>query len=169
MQESTCKILGIPGVALFERTNFPDLSKVVFFSPSILICSFMSKRNGDDVFVASEIFNHLKPVSERYSCIGLGDPPLLTTTKSPNTPSPQSSPASALVNKTEKFCIGQNTTLIISKEIDPKFSFYYLISSDAKHQIDGLVGGRTNTSKNNISNLGIIIFTKGLKNILINC
>jgi type I restriction enzyme S subunit len=50
---------------------------------------------------------------------------------------------SALVNKKEKFCIGQNTTLIISKAIDSKFSFYYLISPYAKQQIDGLVGGST--------------------------
>ncbi|WP_289019463.1 restriction endonuclease subunit S [Desulfobacter postgatei] len=50
---------------------------------------------------------------------------------------------SALVKRNERFCIGQNTSLIIPKKIYPKFAFYYLISSDARQQIDGLVGGST--------------------------
>ncbi len=50
---------------------------------------------------------------------------------------------SALVKRAEQFCIGQNTTLIMPREIHREFIFYYLISPEAKHQIDGLVGGST--------------------------
>ncbi len=50
---------------------------------------------------------------------------------------------SSIVKKEIEFCIGQNTTLIIPYGIDPFFTFYYLISSDARNQIDGLAGGST--------------------------
>jgi len=50
---------------------------------------------------------------------------------------------SSIVKKESKFCIGQNTTLIIPKKIDPFFAFYYLISKDARAEIDGLAGGST--------------------------
>ncbi|MFN7653114.1 MAG: restriction endonuclease subunit S [Cyclobacteriaceae bacterium] len=50
---------------------------------------------------------------------------------------------SCIVKKEINFCIGQNTTLIIPKEIDAFFTFYYLISSDAQSQIHGFAGGST--------------------------
>jgi len=50
---------------------------------------------------------------------------------------------SAIVKREEKFCIGQNTTLIISNGINSFFLFYYLISSAARYQIEGLSSGST--------------------------
>jgi len=50
---------------------------------------------------------------------------------------------SAILKHPEKFCIGQNTTLLIPKTIDPFFIFYYLIGQDARFQIEGLAGGST--------------------------
>ncbi|MCB9245820.1 MAG: restriction endonuclease subunit S [Flavobacteriales bacterium] len=50
---------------------------------------------------------------------------------------------SAIVKQEEEFCIGQNTTLLIPKTIDPFFIFYYLIGQDARFQIEGLAGGST--------------------------
>ena len=50
---------------------------------------------------------------------------------------------SAIVKEEEEFCIGQNTTLLIPKTIDPFFIFYYLIGQDARFQIEGLAGGST--------------------------
>ncbi len=50
---------------------------------------------------------------------------------------------SAIVKKQEEFCIGQNTTLLLPKKIDPSFVFYYLIGEDARFQIEGLAGGST--------------------------
>jgi type I restriction enzyme S subunit len=50
---------------------------------------------------------------------------------------------SSIVKKEIDFCIGQNTTLLIPNRVDPFFVFYYLISPDARNQIDGLAGGST--------------------------
>lgn len=50
---------------------------------------------------------------------------------------------SSLVRKNIDFCIGQNTTLIIPKMINSVFAFYYLISPNARNQIDGLSAGST--------------------------
>ena len=50
---------------------------------------------------------------------------------------------SAIVKKEEPFCIGQNTTLILAKKIDPFFLFYYLISKVGRHQIVALSSGST--------------------------
>lgn len=50
---------------------------------------------------------------------------------------------SSIVTKETDFCIGQNTILLIPHEVDPFFAFYYLISPDARNQIDGLGGGST--------------------------
>ena len=50
---------------------------------------------------------------------------------------------SAIVKREEKFCIGQNTTLVLPKKIDPFFIFYFLIGDDARSQIEGLAGGST--------------------------
>ncbi|GIL22125.1 MAG: type I restriction endonuclease subunit S [Bacteroidota bacterium] len=50
---------------------------------------------------------------------------------------------SSIVKSDVAFCIGQNTTLIVAKDINPFFAFYYLISSDAQNQIYGLAGGST--------------------------
>ncbi|TYT74133.1 restriction endonuclease subunit S [Desulfobotulus mexicanus] len=50
---------------------------------------------------------------------------------------------SAIVKKEERFCIGQNTTLLLPNKIDPFFIFYFLIGTDARNQIEGLVGGST--------------------------
>lgn len=50
---------------------------------------------------------------------------------------------SGLVREPTYFCLGQNTSLILSIGINPFFLFYYLISEDAKFQIGGLAGGST--------------------------
>ena len=50
---------------------------------------------------------------------------------------------SSLVRHSQVFCIGQNTVLIIPKKINGEFLFYYLTSSDAFNQIEGLVAGST--------------------------
>ena len=50
---------------------------------------------------------------------------------------------SAIVKKEEQFCIGQNTTLILAKKINPFFLFYYLISKAGRYQIIALSSGST--------------------------
>ena len=91
MQLSTSKIFGIPGVALFDKTSAPCFKRTVFFKPVSFICSAIFKIYGEERLVTSEIFSHLNPLSHKYSCIGLGEPPLLIVTKSPSIPSTQDS------------------------------------------------------------------------------
>lgn len=50
---------------------------------------------------------------------------------------------SALVNCSEKFCLGQNTVLLLPRSIDGRFLYYYLTSDDCKSEIESLVGGST--------------------------
>lgn len=49
---------------------------------------------------------------------------------------------SAIVNSSDPFCLGQNTTFIVPKQ-DPFYLYYFLNSSDALSQIEGLVAGST--------------------------
>jgi type I restriction enzyme S subunit len=50
---------------------------------------------------------------------------------------------SSLVNNNQNFCLGQNTVLIKPKNINGKYLFYWLCSSECSSEIESLVGGST--------------------------
>lgn len=84
MHASISRNFGSPGVALLERIRFPFFNKTVLFKPSILMNSFVDIKNLVLEAVASLIFTQGKPSARKKSCIGLGEPPLLTVTSCPN-------------------------------------------------------------------------------------
>ena len=86
IQLSSPNILGIPGVALFDRIRLPAFKYTVFFKPDSLIYSFIFRIYGASFAVASDIFSQCNPLSAMKSWIGLGEPPLLISTKSPIVP-----------------------------------------------------------------------------------
>lgn len=57
MHVSKSRIFGIPGVALFDKTNEPAFRNIVFERPSSFICSAMLSTKGAERDVTSEILS----------------------------------------------------------------------------------------------------------------
>ena len=68
------------------------------------------------------------------------------------------------VSTDERFCLGQNTAIVVPK-IDSRYLYYMLISSETRKQIEKMVVGSTQKtiSLKNINNLQIPIFDQQLQ------
>lgn len=72
---------------------------------------------------------------------------------------------STYVNTDEKFCLGQNTVVIVANDVDSKFLYYSLISPKIKEQIEMVVTGSTQKtiSLKNIRNFNISLPPKSIQ------